>query len=245
MNMERGGRRWDDSLRSIKTKKSLDAGSLKERTSGYLSLLGSWTGWGKLPQSAEVLNGMCSTQGPASISSNLRNGSSWYKRTDSDHLLRAALRGTSNSSLCCQKSSSYVLSSQDKWSHLNLFSKHCVDAKLDTGSTVSSSLILTFSSILTKEWVNLEITLFPDHISSTELALHFLWKAGSTSEMHVISNQHVGTQEVCHVLDPPKVKTKEKIFRDIKEPRERKNRILISVISRTIKTHQLILRNQG
>lgn len=120
MSMEPGGRRWDDevkdSLRSIKTKKkSLDAGTLKEGTSGYLSLLGSWTGWGKLPQSAGVLNGMCSTQGPASISSNLQNGSSWYRTTDLDHLLRAAPRGTFNSSLCCQKSSSCVLSSQDKW----------------------------------------------------------------------------------------------------------------------------------
>lgn len=42
--------------------------------------------------------------------------------------------------------------------------------------------------------------------------------------MHVTSKEHTGTQEVCHVFDPPKVNTKgKKLQGDTEEPRERKN----------------------
>lgn len=117
------------------------------------SLVGSRTSRGELPQTGGVFNGTCSTQGPASISPNLHNDSSWCRRTNSNHLLRLALTGTSKSSPCCQKSSSCVLSSQDKWRRLSLVSKRSVEATLDMGSTFSSSLILTCSSFSTNEGV--------------------------------------------------------------------------------------------
>lgn len=82
--------------------------------------LGSGTSWGEPAPNCGSFKWHVLNRGPASISSNLQHGSSWCRRTSSNHSCRAAPTGTSNSSLCSQKSRSRGLSSQDKWSHLYL-----------------------------------------------------------------------------------------------------------------------------
>lgn len=129
---------------------------------------------GQLPQLVGVLNGKCSPPEPASTSSILQDGSSWCRRTNQDHLLRATLTWTSDSLLGSQKSSSCVLSPQEKGL---VYQQALSGSKSQHGSTFSVSVILTFPSFGTDWGVGQFRYYFFSWLAlfrSTELTLYFL-----------------------------------------------------------------------